>query len=225
MSFSADTLDFLAENRIVNSRDWYQENKPRYKASIEAPMLALAEALAPTFEMIDPLMTLAPKRTISRIWKDMRYSKDPYLFRDVMWLVFRRGKGMEYPAFFFEFSPRGYRYGVGYYNAPGEVMGRIRHWILSDDKRYLEARAAVEALPEFDLEGDRYKRSRHPDAPADKQDWLDRKNLVAICRIDSLDGLFAENLHETLAPAFLKLAPLYRLFLAAHLESLPKEDA
>lgn len=221
MGFSNETLDFLAENRIVNSRDWFQEHKSRYRALVEAPMLALSEALAPTMEAIDPSMTLAPKRTLSRIWKDMRYNRDGTLFRDVMWLLFRRGKGMEYPAFFFEFSPRGFRYGVSCHAGPGSVMNCIRHWVRSDDQRYRDAQAALDALPMFSLEGERYKRSRFPDEPEEKREWLERKHLLVIHRSCAMDQLFREDLSQELTRAFESLAPVYRLFLSAHLQSLP----
>lgn len=219
MAFSTQTLDFLTENRIVNSRDWFQENKPRYRALIEEPMLALSAALAPMMETIDPNMTLAPKRTLSRIWKDMRYSKDGALFRDTMWVTFRRGKGAEYPGYFFEFSPRSFCYGVGFFTASATAMQHIRRDVLADDRRYLAARAALDTLPHFALEGDLYKKPRHPDAPAHKRDWLERKNLFAISYGASMERLFSEDLNDVLARDFSVLAPLYRYFLSVHLET------
>lgn len=221
MGFSNETLDFLAENHIINSRAWFQEHKPRYRALVEAPMLALSAALAPTMAAIDPSMTLVPKRTLSRIWKDMRYNRDGTLFRDVMWLLFRRGKGMEYPAFFFEFSPRGYRYGVSCHSGPGSVMDCIRQWVRSDDPRYRKAQAALDALPDFALEGERYKRSRYPGETETKREWLERKHLLLIHRSRDMDGLFHPDLPQELARAFQALAPVYQLFLEAHLQSLP----
>lgn len=220
MALSEQSLTFLTENMIMNSRDWFHEQKPRYKEFVEGPMLALSAQLATTMAQIDPHMTLEPRRTISRIWKDMRYAKGHSMFRDVMWLIFRRGKGMEYPAYFFEFSPRGFRYGVGYYSTPAAVMDKIRSWVLNDDKRFLSAQKALASLPGFQLEGDLYKRKRFPDAPADKQEWLERKQLVAIYNSTDLDALFSETLHETLAKAYVQLTPLYALFLDAHMEQL-----
>lgn len=214
------SFDFLMENMLMNSRDWFHENKPRYQNLVETPMLELSEALYDTMFAIDPHMTLVPKRTLSRIWKDMRYNKGSSIFREVMWLVFRRGKGMEYPAYYFEVSPSGFRYGVGYFSTPPAVMELLRRWILSNDARYTAARQALTALPAFHLIGEKYKRNRHPDAPAEKQDWLNRKQLIANCDCADLEALAQPELPQVLSEAFTKLAPMYELLLAAHLEVL-----
>lgn len=217
MPISQQTLAFLGENRLRDSREWFAENRQQYKTLVEEPLLALSAQVGPTAAQIDPLITTEPRRTLSRIWRDQRFSKDHAVFREVMWLVFRRGKGMEYPAFFFEFSPTAYRYGVGYYAAPPAVMETIRRWVLGGDKRFLRAQKAIESLPGFVLEGDAYKRPRYPDAPPDLQPWLNRKGIVVLHNGTKAETLFSDTLGDTLCDAFLKLAPVYQLFLEAHL--------
>ncbi len=223
MTLSEQSLDFLTENLLQNSRPWFQQNKARYKILVEEPLLALSMTLSKTALEIDPLITVAPRKTLSRIWRDMRYAKDPYIFRDVMWLIFRRGKGMEYPAFFFELSPRGFRYGVGYYSAPGGVMETIRTWVLRDDQRYLAAQNALDALPDFHLVGKEYKRPRYPQQSKEKQLWLERKSLAVIHEETDCALLFSSDLSSTLAKTFLALKPMYELFLAAHLEHMQQK--
>lgn len=220
MPIQKETLAFLRENRLRDSRDWFRQNKEAYKALVEAPLLALSSDLGDTLRKIDPSITTEPRRTLSRIWRDTRFSKDKTTFREVMWLVFRRGKGMEYPAFYFEFSPEGYRYGCGYYAVPPRVMEKLRALVLADDARYLAAQRALEALEGFAIGGERFKRPRYPEEPPYKQEWLERKNLYITRNSDDMALLFSDSLAGVLSNAFLTLKPAYRFFLELHLEYL-----
>lgn len=218
MAISEATLRFLTENMLQDSRTWFAEHKERYKALVEEPLLALSARIGPAMLEIDPLITVDPKRTLSRIWRDTRFTKDKTVYREVMWLIFRRGKGMEYPSFFFEFSPAAFRYGIGYYHTPPGVMDVLRKRVLSEDKRYLAAQKAVDDLPGFHVDGDRYKRSRYPDASPTQREWLERKGIAVLHNGSDPALLFSGTLHETLCEAFRGLAPVYRFLLDAHIQ-------
>ena len=218
MAITQQTLAFLGENRLRDSRDWFVENRHSYKALVEEPLLKLAEEIGPAIRQIDPLMTTEPRRTLSRIRRDTRFSKDKTTYREAMWLVFRRGKGMEYPAYFFEFSPVSFRYGCGYYAAPPKVMETLRQWVLNGDVRYKRAQKAVDTLPQFCIEGETYKRPRHPNAPPKQREWLERRGISLLCNCKDEELLFSDSLGAALADAYLKMAPVYQLFLEAHLQ-------
>ena len=220
MNISQETIDFLVENHIQNSREWYKENRHKYKELVEKPLLDLTEKIMPAILKIDPSITSNPKLCLSRLWLDMRLNRSGLYFRDHMWLKFRREKGMVYPSFFFEFGPDGYRYGVGYYSAASNVMTTMRKWILHDDERYLKAQKAMDELPDFTVQGDLYKRNKFPDASPKKQNWLNRKSIFIAKDSTNPKLLFSENLGKTLSKDFTKLAPVYLMFLSSHLENL-----
>ena len=211
-----ETLDFLVENRMRNDRPWFNEHKPRYKALVEGPLLALSEAVIPTLAGIDPMMVLEPRRTLSRIWRDTRFAKDKTLFRDVCWLAFKRGKGMAAPAFFFEMTPSGYRWGCGYYDTPPRVAEQLRAWIVQDNRRWLAARDAFNAIPGCTLMGERYKRPKFTDLPEEKLLWLNQRSFVAGCENLPVAGLFSPGLADELKAGFAALGPVYHFILAAH---------
>lgn len=217
MPISKESVEFLFENNIRNSRAWFRENRGRYKALVETPMLELAEQLMPTLLDIDPLITSEPKRCLSRIWRDMRINRSGMFFRDNMWLSFRREKGTAYPAYYFDLSPQGFEYGVGYYIMPTDVRNTVHKWVLENDRRFLDAKAALGALPQFKVIGEEFKRKKYPDAAPEQQAWLNRKNLSVIAESKDADLLFSDRLGDMLADAFEKLAPVYRLLLDAHL--------
>lgn len=84
MPISKETLDFLVENRLQNSRDWFHDHKKVYQEVVLAPLIELVEKLTPVMWEIDPLFITTPKvcKTISRIYRDTRYTKDKSLYRE-----------------------------------------------------------------------------------------------------------------------------------------------
>ena len=110
--FSRKTLDFLVENRIQNSRSWFEEHRQDYNAYVLAPLRELVLALTPTMLKIDPLFTVEPSvnKTIARIYRDTRFSRDKSLYRDEMWITFMRNKRFwqGLPGYYFVFGPDGF---------------------------------------------------------------------------------------------------------------------
>lgn len=216
MPISEKTLDFLFDNRMQDSRAWFQAHREQYQRYVLEPMTELTEQLAPAMQAIDPqLVTLAKVgKCISRIYRDTRFSRDKSIYRDVMWCVFMRDK-KEYrcpPGFVVEFSPRGFRYGCGYYDIPAANMQALREIILRGDKSFQMARRAYAGQDIFGMEGELYKRSHYPGEPEEKQQWLNRKCIAFMHNSEDFDLLFSEDLWRTLAEGFALLKPVYDFF-------------
>ncbi len=146
MAFSAKTLDFLFENRLQDSRDWFLEHKDTYQAVLLEPMKDLVRSLTPVMLEIDAKVTTEPRvdKTICRLRRDTRYSHDKSLYRDTMWLIFKRGKmhGTEVPGIYFEITCDGFNYGCGFYHASAAYMNTMRRLILQGDPAFEKAKKA-----------------------------------------------------------------------------------
>ncbi|MEA4894939.1 MAG: DUF2461 domain-containing protein [Oscillospiraceae bacterium] len=219
MPLSEKTVDFLFENRVVDSKVWFNEHRSEYESLVLEPMRELVTLLRPAMLSIDPLLICEPKvgRSISRIYRDTRFSRDKSTFRDVMWCVFIRDKKLYdgLPGFWFEFSPRGFRYGCGYYQASADSMEAIRSLILNDDSSFKAAQVAFKKQSVFYMEDTKYKRSRYPDQPEDKREWLDQKSLCFIADSTDSDMLFSDGLADKLARDFTLLVPMYEFMMNA----------
>ncbi len=217
MPFNDLTIKFLFENRIENSRDWFNTHKEDYRRFVVQPLAEFVTELTPTMLEIDPMFDCEPKinRTISRIYRDTRFSKDKSIFRDVAWCLFIRDKKLFHglPGFFFELSPRGFRYGCGFYCAEPATMANLRQMILRDDSAFQKAKAAYDNQDLFVLEGESYKKTRFPDQPEDLRKWLDLKDICFICNHTDFDLLFSEGLAKKVADELKLLAPEYKLML------------
>lgn len=217
MPFSEATLDFMALNRVMNSREWFHEHRDEYLSLVVEPIAELVEDMAPEMRKIDPSLIIIPKvgKSISRIWRDTRRGPELPIYRDVMWITLLRAKYEGYPSFWFEFSPRCLRWGCGWYQTDPAIMDCIRGMILSHDPDWRAALAAFEAQKVFRLDDERYKRSRHPDAPENERVWLDQKSLCLTHEETKLDRLYSDKLAAALTRDFRRIAPVYEFFLKA----------
>ena len=216
--FSSETLDFLATNRFMNSREWYAEHKPDFKQYVLQPMIDLVEALTPTLESIDDRIVTEPKvdKTISRIYRDMRRAHGAF-YREVMWLTFKRDKRMfpGYPEFFFVFSPNECFYGCGQYAPSGETMTCVRQMIVRSDPLFRKADKVYRSEDAYTLYGKPYKRSRFPGESAEKREWLDRRAICLVREFSSFGPMFSPSFAQEMAQDFQRMSPVYHMLIAA----------
>lgn len=214
--FTPQTLQFLHDVHEHNSREWFERHKSDYSRVLLEPMRALVTDLSETMLSIDPLLETWPavNKTISRIHRDTRFSKDKSLYRDRMWITFKRSspEWKDKPAFFFELTPRSYRYGMGYYAATKETMDRLREWIDEEPEHFRRTVAFYERQQTFVIEGERYKKVLDDSKPEPVLEWYQRKNIYLVCNREIDDLLFSPELVDEVAAGFEMLSGLYHAF-------------
>lgn len=219
MPFSRETLDFLVENRLRDSRAWFGEHKAEYQKWVIQPLKEMVEALTPHMLAIDDQFVTQPRvdKTISRIWRDTRYTHDPSLYRDSMWIIFKRGRmhATEVPGIYFDLGPYGFSYGCGFYHASTGYMNTLRQMILRDDPAFKKAQAAYARQRIFAMEGECYKRPHYSDQPGEKALWLERRNIGFSKESRDFDLLYSDRLAQVVADDLAMLSPVYRFLLAA----------
>lgn len=207
------TIDFLVENRLQNSKVWFEEHRREYQDFVLTPLVELVQALTPTMLKIDPLFTVEPKvnKSIARIYRDVRFSRDKLLYREEMWITFMRNKKFwqGLPGYYFVFGPSGFACGVGYYETSRESLDAFRSIVLSRDRSFLAMREAYEGQDLFRVSAERYKRTKYPDEPAEIREWLDLKNINFEYASKDFDLLYSPRLADFLGDAFIKLKPMY----------------
>ena len=196
-----------------NSREWFKEHRVQFDELVQRPLVELSTALGETMREIDPMMITEPKtgKTISRVYRDTRFSKDKMLYRANMWLVFMRDKKLYdgLPGFYVDISEHGLSYGCGYYKMSGASLESYRDLILKNDPVFQKAKQCLKQSKVFVLEGDLYKRSKFPDQPEELQNWLNRKNVDAGCLNKDFPLIFSDALAEKLIVDFKTLKPFY----------------
>ena len=212
--FTPDTIAFLAALAANNERDWFAARKADYDRHVLGPMRRLVADLAPAMLAIDPGFDTDPRGgAVSRIRRDIRFSRDKSPFRINQWISFKlRAKDWtDRPTYFMEFRPDGYQYGMGYYSATPATMAAVRAAIAADADRFAAASEAARAAG-FVLAGEPYKRPRLPEGlPAAVHGWFGLKSAY-LTRDQPLDpAFFSPALSGRLAAGFAALAPLYNV--------------
>lgn len=217
--FSIDTLDYLREVREQNSREWFADNKDWYTEALITPLQNFVQYLSETMSNIDEEFELMPRvnKTISRINRDTRFSKDKSLYKDKMWVTFKkRGKDkIDYPAYFFELGPQSYRYGMGFFSASPKSMGLLRELMTEKEKHFSQLVKAVEEKKIFNVEGEMYKRNQFADKKPELQQWYNRKNIYLAYNSEIVDELFQDDFMENVKEDYIFLAGMYHFFVEA----------
>ncbi len=127
------TLEFLRDLAKNNNRPWFNDNKDRYTAAHEN-MIEFAEALIDEMSHHDNLVPMTGKKSLFRIYRDVRFSKDksPYksnfaggLKRATKWL---RG------GYYYHIQPGDSFVGGGFWSPNPADLKRIRDEIASHDQ-------------------------------------------------------------------------------------------
>lgn len=150
--FRPAALQFLADLADNNSREWFQPRKAEYERLVKGPMEALCVALAERFEALDLPLQADPAKSIFRIYRDTRFSKDksPY----------KTWQGASFPWIAEGRAGSGPAGGVGgyFHISPGEIYVGGGMW--HPDKQMLAAfRALIDRDPPAvlgPLEDDRF---------------------------------------------------------------------
>jgi len=210
--FTHDTLHFLNELNLNNNKTWFEQNRDRYKSSVVSPFINLGEVLIETMSKIDPEIELRPEKIISRIYRDVRFSKDKSPYRSNVWISYKRPlkDWTEAPTFFFELMPDSYRYGMGFYSASKSTMDIFRTEISRRSDEFMKIAAAIAKDKIFSVEGEEYKRRIENKLPEKLQEWYQKKNLYLMTTRDIGIELFNGDIAAILASGFKTLDKLYR---------------
>ena len=168
--FTAEADRFLHDIRFNNSQQFYDENRERYEKFVKAPLRLLCDEMAPVVQLIDARLDTRPMRTMSRIRRDTRYTKDQSPFRDHVWLGWRypgesRSEGF---GMWWGFGPDWMSWGCGCYAGDKPLMDALRLQIRRDPDSVRAVLAHPRLKDRFDLYGEAYKKLKVPeDVPED----------------------------------------------------------
>jgi uncharacterized protein (TIGR02453 family) len=211
--FPPQALAFLTGLRANNDTAWFEAHRADYDRFVLGPMRALAAEFGEWFEAeVDAGLDTRPVvgGAIGRLRRDTRFSSDKRPYKQSVWLVFRnRDAAMGNLGFYWDLSPSGYCYGMGFYSALPRVLRSIRERALDNPDRFRAAVAGLDTDPPFNIEGEPYRRSSMPGAPPDLARWLDRKNLYVEAGRPHDSTLAGRDLVALLWDAWERLVPLY----------------
>ena len=180
-NFSPATRTFMQQlHRHRQDKAWFEKHRPTYEKVLLNPFRHLVQSLEGLMLGIDPYLITTPAigKTISRIYRDTRFSSDKSLLRSNMWFFFRRpgDKDKEFPGFYFELNRQGFLYGIGAYRNSPAKMALLRQAIKENLPTF---KAALRPLQKTSmvLEGEDYQRQFRDEFPhlPQIQEWFQKK--------------------------------------------------
>jgi uncharacterized protein (TIGR02453 family) len=153
--FPPETLAFLSGIHAHNEKSWFDANRELYETGLVAPAREFVDTIGPRLKAIAPDVQYSAKvnGSLSRINRDIRFSKDKRPYKEHLGLWFWHGDKRQWdvPGFWFELTPRHVQLGVGMYMLQGEPLDAFRQSIIHprSGKTLLAAIAALKGKYEI----------------------------------------------------------------------------
>jgi uncharacterized protein (TIGR02453 family) len=145
MTFSSRALTFLRALKRNNQREWFHAHRDDYEEHILSPMRLFVEEMDVRFANFAPEFIGNPRRSIFRIHRDVRFSKDksPYKTHAACWFSHRNashGVGSEThgggAGFYFHLEPGASITAGGIWMPPRPSLNRLREAIAKAPRRF-----------------------------------------------------------------------------------------
>lgn len=127
--FPRKGITFLRQLKKNNRREWFEKHKPEFETFVKLPMQSFIVALQPHFRSFAPEYEVNPKRSLFRIYRDVRFSKDkrPYKTHVAAHFVLRgKPKGTEGSGYYVHIEPGEVFVGTGIYMPDSDQLKKIR---------------------------------------------------------------------------------------------------
>lgn len=183
--FPEPCLPFLSELKLNNSREWFNERKNDYEATVREPALALITEAAPLLNKLSPHFRAIPKKSggsLMRVYRDTRFSKEKTPYKTNIGIQFRHefGKDVHAPGFYLHIEPGACFIGAGIWRPAPAVLARIRDFLIDNPAAWKKALAHPPFKRNFLLEGDSLQRPpRGYPAEHELIEDLKRKDFIA----------------------------------------------
>jgi uncharacterized protein (TIGR02453 family) len=204
--FTPESFAFLRELRENNNREWFAQHKQRYEREVRDPALRFISDFGPYLSRIAPKLVADPRRSMFRIYRDTRFSRDKSPYKTHVGIHFFHEKAKaaaSVPGFYLHISPGECFAGGGIWHPDPGSLAKIRAAIAAKSPDWVRIKKSK--LP---VEGGSLKRPPRGFA-ADHPliDDLKRTDFISSIRLKDAD-LTSPNFLATFDRACKKMTPL-----------------
>lgn len=156
-------LEFLQKLKKNNNRQWFTRHKKEYEEEVRFPMQGLIAALGQQLADDIPEMEFNPKKSIFRIYRDVRFSNNKAPYKTNIAASFglhRDSSPTGSPGLYLGIEPGAIFIGGGLYMPAGEQLKKIRKSIADEPDEFLSVIGAPRFKRRFGgIEGEKLQKA------------------------------------------------------------------
>lgn len=204
------TLLFLKDLHKNNNREWFNENKDRYRAA-HTNVADFVEVLIEEIGKFDEeILKIDAKKALFRIYRDVRFSKDKSPYKTNFGAGLGMGKGNRISGYYLHIEPGKSFLAGGVYQPDTTVLKEIRKEISINSNEFLSILEQDEFRNNFRGLSVEQKLQRVP-AGFEKDDpmaeFLKLKNFIVVHPVSN-EALMKEDAAKNFAQIFKSIKPL-----------------
>jgi len=210
--FTDAAFEFFMALRFNNNTEFFHANHDWYVNSLRKPLLELSADLGETIRQIDENLERRPEKTVSRLNRDIRFSKDKSPYRDYMWIGFHNTENKHGKVgFYVDISDEGVGFGMGFYEENKPLMNAHRQMLVQHPEVF--KKALKDCKTTLKPNANCYKRIAVPqEVPQELGDWYKIRSFAFSGGIKDRDIICSDKLTLLIKEEFIKLIPIYNYF-------------
>ena len=214
--FRPEFFGFLVELALNNNREWFHDNKDFYERAVKRPLLEFIEDFSRELAKLSTHF-VADARSMFRIYRDVRFSKDkrPYKTHAAAHFRHEASKDVHAPGFYLHMEPGSVFVGGGVWRPGPEELRAIRTYLARNPSQWRQVVDAPHFKKRCELHGESLTRSpRGFDPEHPLADDIRRKDFIAMVQLKDQTVTSADFVSQV-ADACRVVAPLNSLICAA----------
>jgi uncharacterized protein (TIGR02453 family) len=143
--FGPNALPFFKALKFHQSKAWFEENRGLYESDVLQPMVALLDDLTAAFARKRVPLKADGKRSIFRLHRDVRFSKDKSPYKTHAGALLTRSGGKNDPGVLYvHISPEGCFAAAGFHMPEPDTLRKMRAAIKAKPARFKAVLAALD---------------------------------------------------------------------------------
>ncbi len=212
VGFPKECVTFLKKLKKNNNREWFNTHKSDYEEYVKYPMRSFISSMKQSFLKISPEIDADPKRSMFRIYRDTRFSKNKLPYKTHVAAVFHpKGHWQGSAGFYVHVEPGAVYAGGGIYMPDSNQLKLIRAAIAEHSDEFRSIVEDKTFKKKFkSLEGEKLQRAPLG-SPADHPmiEWLKYKSYFTGVELKE-NECYSEKFLKTITLVYTDLLPLIR---------------
>lgn len=136
-TLQTSTFEFLSDLKVNNNREWFTENKNRYQKEHEI-VIAFADDVLNKMKAYDEIETTSGKKSLQRIYRDTRFSKDKTPYKQYWGGGLKRATKQLRGGYYFHIEEGNSFVGGGFWGPNADDLKLIRQQLAVDEESLRE---------------------------------------------------------------------------------------